>query len=123
MVQATDSLATVHTTCNTVDPIRALADTWGVIKEIDRAQRALDQSEKAAHEQKDCLEQAVLALEPQSADEALSVLLVAADELQHVQHVGVLQGVVRWLVSNGATSPLLPVYADGRLHPKRPSVK
>jgi hypothetical protein len=123
MAQATDSLATAHTTCNTTDPVQALATCWSTIHEIDRAQRELDQGEKAAHEQKDCLEQAVLALEPQSADEALSVLLVAADELRHVQHVGVLQGVLRWLVSNGATSPLLPVYADGRLHPKQSSVK
>jgi len=52
----------------------------------------------------------VLALEAGTADEALSVLLVAVDEMRHARHVRALQVVVRWLVSAGATSPLLPVY-------------
>src|SRR5215471_10821209 len=122
MIQATDSLATAHTTCNTADPIRALADSWGAIKEIDRAQREFDQGEKAAYEQKDRLEQAVLCLEPQTADDALSVLLVAVDELRHTLNAGALQSVIRWLIDGGATSPLLPIYADGRPCPKQPSV-
>jgi hypothetical protein len=67
MVQVTDSLAAADTTCNAADPIQALADTWGSIKQIDRAQRELDQGEKAAHEQKNRLEQTVLSLEPQPA--------------------------------------------------------
>jgi hypothetical protein len=123
MAQATDSLAKAHATCNTTDPVQALADVWGVIQEVDRAQIELKQSEDAAHDEKERHEAAVLALEPRTADEALGVLLVAVNELRHVQHVGALQSVVRWHVSNGATSPLLPVYADGRLHPKQPSVK
>src|SRR5215470_13796693 len=111
MAQCTDS--PTHTTCNTTDPVQALATCWSTIHEIDRAQRELDQGEKAAHEQKDCLEQAVLALEPRSADEALSVLLVAVDELRHVQHASALQNVVRWLVSSGTTSALLRNYVGG----------
>src|SRR5215831_15795594 len=98
MVQATDSLATAHTTCNTADPIRALADTWGAIKEIDWAQRELDQGEKAAHEQKDRLEQTVLSLEPQSASDALSMLLLVLDQFHPKDGQ---QHLVRALQANG----------------------
>jgi hypothetical protein len=72
---------TAHTTCNTTDPVQALADAWGAIREIDRAQRELGRSELAANEQKDRLEQAVLGFEPKTGSDALSVLLVAVDEL------------------------------------------
>jgi hypothetical protein len=68
------------------------------------------QAEEEAHQRKDRLEEEVLAVEPRTADEALSVLLVAADELRHVPQAGALQGVVRWLVGTGATSPLLRTY-------------
>ena len=114
MVQATDSLATAHTTCNTADPIRALADTWGAIKEIDWAQRELDQGEKAAHEQKDRLEQTVLSLEPQSASDALSMLLLVLDQLhpkdgqQHL--VRALQAIAGWLVRSGGESRFVGIY-------------
>ena len=55
-------------------------------------------------------ERAVLDLELQSSSEALSVLLVVADELRHMQQIGALQSVIGWLVSSGATSPLLAMY-------------
>ena len=123
MAQATDSLATAHTTCNTTDPVQALATCWSTIHEIDRAQVNLRHAEEEAHQRKDCLEQAVLALEPQSADDALSVLLVAVDELRNLHHVGrAVQGVIRCLISGGATSPLLAVYADRDLCPKQLSI-
>jgi hypothetical protein len=94
---------------DTVDPVKALADIWGVIQEVDRARIELKQSEDAAHHERERHEAAVL--EPRTADEALGVLLIAVNELSHTQHAGALQGVVRWLVSTGATSPRLPVYA------------
>ena len=114
MVQVTDSLAAADTTCNAADPIQALADTWGAIKEIDRAQRELDQGEKAAHEQKDCLEQAVLALEPESASDALSMLLLVLDRFhpndgqQHLARA--LQAIAGWLVRSGGESRFVGVY-------------
>jgi hypothetical protein len=108
MAQATDSLTTTHTTCNPTDPVQALATCWSTIHEIDRAQRELDQREKAAHAQKDCLEQAVLALEPQSASDALSMLLLVLDHLQpndgQQRLARALQAIAGWLVRSGGES-------------------
>ena len=111
---ATNAVTFPDTTCNTADPVQALADTWDTIHEIDRAQRELDQGEKAAHEQKDCLEQAVLALEPQSASDALSMLLLVLDHLhpndgqQHL--VRALQAIAGWLVRSGGESRFVGIY-------------
>jgi len=114
MAQATDSLATARTTCNATDPVQALATCWSTIHEIDRAQRELDQGEKAAHEQKDRLEQTVLSLEPQSASDALSMLLLVLDHLhpndgqQHL--VRALQAIAGWLVRSGGESRFVGIY-------------
>src|SRR5215467_5620249 len=112
MAQCTHS--PTHTTCNTTDPVQALATCWSTIHEIDRAQRELDQGEKAAHAQKDCLEQTVLSLEPQSVSDALSMLLLVLDHLhpndgqQHL--VRALQAIAGWLVRSGGEIRFVGIY-------------
>jgi hypothetical protein len=120
MAQATDSPAIAHIT-NTADPVQALATCWSAIHEIDRTQRELDQGENAAQEQKEQLEEAVLALQPQTPSDALSVLLLVIDETRRAPHAAALRRVVRWLIDHhGAQSPLWPTYggtivdAEGR---------
>jgi hypothetical protein len=97
------------------NPTQALADIWGVIGDIDRAQVELGKSERAAQNEKDRLEAAVLGLEPRSADDVLAIVLVAATQLEgqpvneHIQDA--LHAAGRWLsVNGGASSPLVGMY-------------
>jgi hypothetical protein len=69
--------------------------------------------EAAAHRRKEERETAVLALEPSSADEAQSVVVLVLDELWGKGkdiHWRALQGVARWLERSGAESPLWDIY-------------
>ena len=97
------------------DPVHALADIWAELAKIDQAQVELHHRERGTHERKDALEEAVLALEPQTIGDVLSLILVASDAFhpkegqEHIERA--LHVAIAWLADHaGATTPLLHLY-------------
>jgi hypothetical protein len=110
---ATNPVTSPDTTSN---PIAQLADTWHLLSQLDAEDIEIHRREEEAHRRKEALEAAVLAIEPHSVEEALSVLALIQHELWAKQlnsHWRALLGVARWLKrSQGAESPLWDVYVE-----------
>jgi len=95
------------------DPVHALADIWAELAKIDQAQVELHHRERGTHERKDALEEAVLALEPQTIGDVLSLILVASDAFhpkegqEHIERA--LHAAIAWLADHAsATTPFRP---------------